>query len=50
MIKKVVNVVFLMIYLAILAVYSYIVYDHDHGSKLGLVSSIAVIINDLYVY
>lgn len=50
MIKKVVNVVFLMIYLAILAAYSYIVYDHDHGSKLGLVSSIAVIINDLYVY
>lgn len=50
MTRKVVNVVFTLIYLAILAVYSYIVYDFDHGSKLGLVSSIAVVINDLYVY
>ena len=37
------------IYLGILGVYSYLVYDFDNGSKLGIVSSVAVMINDLYV-
>lgn len=50
MITKIVNISLLVLYFGILAVYSYIDYDYNHGSKLGLVSSIAVVINDLYVY
>ena len=50
MISRIVNIGLLVLYLGILAVYSYIDYDFNNGSKLGLVSSIAVIINDIYVY
>ena len=50
MIRKLVNIGLLVLYLGILAVYSYIDYDFNHGSKLGLVSSMAVVINDIYVY
>ena len=38
------------LYFGILAVYSYIIYDFDNKSKLGIVSALAVVINDLYVY
>ena len=37
------------LYFGVLALYSYIVYDFDNGSKLGVVSSVAVVINDIYV-
>jgi hypothetical protein len=39
-----------MLYFGYLGIYSYCVYDLDDRSKLGIVSSCAVIINDLYVY
>jgi len=37
------------LYLGVLAVYSYLVYDLGDGSKLGVVSSAAVVVNDVYV-
>ena len=40
----------LVIYAAVLFVYSYMVYDLDDKSKLGVVSSIAVVINDIFMY
>ena len=44
------HLVLFILYFGILGIYSYIVYDFDAGSKLGIVSSTAVVINDLYVY
>ena len=44
-----VHLILAAIYFGILAVYSYLVYNFDNGSKLGIVSSVAVITNDLYV-
>ena len=42
--------VLFMLYFGILAIYFYIVYDFDNKSKLGIVSALAVVINDIYVY
>lgn len=39
-----------LVYLTILFVYSYMVYTKGDGSKLGIVSSVAVLINDIYLY
>ena len=50
MIRKIVNIGLLLLYFSIFAIYSYIDYDFNHGSKLGLVCSFAVVINDIQVY
>lgn len=49
-VKLAINGSLILLYIAILFLYSYLVYDMDDGSKLGLVSSVAVVINDLYMY
>jgi len=48
--KLLVHFLLFFLYAGILAAYSYIVYDFDDRSKLGIVSSVAVVINDIYVY
>ena len=40
----------LLFYAIVLFVYAYLVYDLDDGSKLGIVSVIAVVVNDIYVF
>jgi len=49
-VKLMINGGLLVIYAAVLFVYSYMVYDLDDKSKLGVVSSIAVVINDIFMY
>ena len=39
-----------VMYTSVLFAYSYLVFDKDNGSKLGLYCSIAVAINDIYIY
>ena len=43
------HLVLATLYFGILTIYSYIVFDQDDGSKLGIVSSVAVTINDIYI-
>ena len=45
-----INGTLLVLYCVILFIYSYLVYDKDDGSKLGVVSTCAVVINDIYMY
>jgi len=47
--KKIVNASLGLVQLCILGVYTYLVYDRDDGSKLGLVTSIAVLLTDFYI-
>lgn len=49
-VKFMINGGLFVIYLVVLFLYSYLVWDLDSGSKLGIVSSIAVAINDIYMY
>ena len=49
-VKLMINGGLLLIYVGVLFLYSWLVYDLDDGSKLGVVSSIAVAINDIYLY
>jgi len=49
-VKLMINGGLLLIYVGVLFLYSWLVYDLDAGSKLGVVSSIAVAINDIYLY
>ena len=48
--KWAINGGLLLLYGAILFIYSYLVWDLDNESKLGIACSIAVVINDLYIY
>ena len=49
-IQLTINGTLLVLYCVVLFVYSYLVYDKDDGSKLGVVSACAVVINDGYMY
>lgn len=49
-IRLVINIILFLLYAGILCLFSWFVFKRDNDSKLGLVSSIAVVINDLYMY
>ena len=50
LVKTLINGAIFLLYAGILTLYAWLVYDKDNDSKLGLVSAIAVVLNDLYVY
>ena len=49
-VKLMINGSLFAAYVIVLFVYSYLVWDLDDKSKLGIVSSVAVAINDIYMY
>ena len=49
-VKVLINGGLFVIYVSVLFAFSYLVYDRDGGSKLGLYASVAVTINDIYMY
>ena len=49
-VKTLINGGIFLFYCGILVLYAWLVYDKDDRSKLGVVSAIAVVLNDVYVY
>jgi hypothetical protein len=49
-IRYVVNACLLGVHAGCLAVYSYLVFYYDNNSKLGIIVSLAVFVNDMYFY
>ena len=49
-IRIAINGSMVMLYVVILLVYAWLDYDRNDKSKLALVSSVAVFVNDIYVY
>lgn len=49
-VKYAVNGLLLAVHVGCLAIYSYLVYYFDNNSKLGIIVSLAVFVNDMYFY
>ena len=49
-IRMIINVTIFLVYCTILFAYAYLVYDMDEGSKLGIVVTVAVFVNDINLY